>query len=118
MKTLIAILVAMFVVSATIPAVVSAAQPQEAVFGETVATDTYVSVVPLGNSGNTAIVGLATGEYPGVVTGEFVQTDYFTLHANGTGTFHGVDTCTCTIDGRTGSLVIRYTGTMASDGTF
>lgn len=101
-----------------LPAAVSASSPREVTFGQTVTSDVFVSARPAGASGTTRFVDVATGEFTGAVVGAFTETDYFLLHADGTGNFHGVDTCSCTIDGRSGTLMIRYTGTMAADGTF
>ena len=96
----------------------SAAPPQEISFGQTFTSDAYVSIQPAGASGAYQIVDIATGYFSGALTGTLTETDYFLLHADGSGNFHGVDTCVCTLDGRSGTLLIRYTGTLAADGTF
>ena len=118
LQKLLAVSALAMALSLGLPAAVSASSPQQVTFGQTVTSDVFVSARPAGASGNTRFVDVATGEFTGAVVGAFTETDYFLLHADGTGNFHGVDTCTCTIDGRSGILVIRYTGTMAADGTF
>ena len=118
MQKLLMISVLALMLALRLPAAVSASPPQDVVFGQTVASDDFVSIQPAGASGNTFIVDIARGEFTGAVAGAFTETDYFLVHADGTGNFHGVDTCICTIGGRTGNVTIRYTGTMAADGTF
>ncbi len=95
-------------------AAVLASKPTQVTFTQTVTSDVFISSRSAG--GNTFFVDLAEGEYVGL--GTYTQTDYFLLHANGTGVFRGVDTCVCTIDGRSGTITVRYTGTLAADGTF
>lgn len=95
-------------------AAVSASEPTQVTFTQTVTSDVFISSRSAG--GNTFFVDVAGGEYVGL--GTYTQTDYFLLHADGTGVFRGVDTCVCTIDGRSGTITVRYTGTMAADGTF
>jgi hypothetical protein len=93
---------------------VAASAPTQVTFLQTVTSDDFLS--SRSADGNTFFVDVAQGELVGL--GTFTETDYFLLHADGTGVFHGVDTCICTIDGRSGTLTIRYTGTMAADGSF
>lgn len=100
--------------SFTATAAVSASEPTQVTFTQTVTSDVFIPIRSAG--GNTFFVDVAGGEYVGL--GTYTQTDYFLLHADGTGVFRGVDTCVCTIDGRSGTITVRYTGTMAADGTF
>lgn len=92
----------------------AAAESTQVTFMQTVTSDVFISSRSAG--GNTFFVDLAQGEYVGL--GTYTQTDYFLLHGDGTGVFHGVDSCVCTIDGRSGTITVRYTGKMAADGTF
>lgn len=93
---------------------VSASAPTNITFTQTVTSDEFISSRTAG--GNTFFVDVAEGDFVGL--GSYRETDYFLLHADGTGVFHGVDTCVCIIEGRTGTITIRYTGTLAADGTF
>lgn len=95
-------------------AAVSASKPTQVTFTQTVTFDVFISSRSAG--GNTFFVDVAGGDYVGL--GTYTQIDYFLLHADGTGVFRGVDTCVCTIEGRSGTITVRYTGTMAADGTF
>jgi hypothetical protein len=40
------------------------------------------------------------------------------VHRTGAANFFGAETCTCTVAGKTGSLVIGFSGTSAPNGSF
>jgi hypothetical protein len=94
--------------------VASAAAPTQVAFTQTVSSDVFLSARQAGN--NAFFVDVAQGEFVGL--GNYTETDRFLLHADGTAVFSGIDICTCTVGGRSGTLTIRYTGKMAADGTF
>lgn len=54
----------------------------------------------------------------GDITGSFTTEEIQTLLPDKTGTFTGKDTCTCTVAGKSGTLVWSYNGTFAADGSF
>src|SRR5579859_6110461 len=58
----------------------------------------------------------------GVIAGDIMGSDTneetLTLAADNTGTFSGTITCTCTVTGKSGTLIWSYTGTQAADGSF
>ena len=74
--------------------------------------------------GNVIIEGRGAGTFTGTLSGPFTQTLHQVIHPNGTSTFQGTATCTCTIQGRTGTVVLRFEGsggatpTMPFDGRF
>ncbi len=58
--------------------------------------------------------GVITGE----IMGSYTNEKTLTLAADNTGTFSGKITCTCTVTGKSGTLMWSYTGTQAADGSF
>jgi hypothetical protein len=58
--------------------------------------------------------GVVTGD----IMGSYTNEKTLTLAADNTGTFSGKITCTCTVTGKSGTLMWSYTGTQAADGSF
>ncbi|MEO6888605.1 MAG: DUF3224 domain-containing protein [Ktedonobacteraceae bacterium] len=54
----------------------------------------------------------------GDITGSFTNDETLILHPDKTGTFTGKSTCTCTVAGKSGTLIWSFTGTQAADGNF
>ena len=54
----------------------------------------------------------------GDVTGSFTSEETLILQPDNTGTFSGRSTCTCTVAGKSGTLMWSYTGTSTADGSF
>jgi Protein of unknown function (DUF3224) len=54
----------------------------------------------------------------GGITGSFRNEEIFTLYPDNTGAFSGSITCTCTVAGKSGTLIWSITGTQAADGSF
>lgn len=58
--------------------------------------------------------GVLTGDLSGSYTNEETST----VHPDKTSTFSGTITCTCTVAGKSGTLLWSLTGTGAADGSF
>jgi hypothetical protein len=58
--------------------------------------------------------GVITGD----IGGSYTDEETLTLAADNTGTFSGTITCSCTVTGKSGTLLWSYTGTQAADGSF
>ncbi len=58
------------------------------------------------------------GVFTGDLTGSYTFDGTFTLHPDHTGTFSGNLTCTCTVSGKSGTLVQSISATEAADGSF
>ena len=58
--------------------------------------------------------GVTTGD----IMGSYTNEETLTLAADNSGTFSGTITCTCTVTGKSGTLMWSYTGTQAADGSF
>jgi hypothetical protein len=54
----------------------------------------------------------------GDLTGSFTDEETSTSHPDNTSTFSGRATCTCTVAGKSGTLMYSFTGTSAADGSF
>ncbi|HEX6557553.1 MAG TPA: hypothetical protein VF026_32615 [Ktedonobacteraceae bacterium] len=58
--------------------------------------------------------GVITGD----IMGSYTNEETLTLAADNSGTFSGTITCTCTVTGKSGTLIWSYTGMQAADGSF
>jgi len=58
------------------------------------------------------------GVFNGDLSGSYTEGGTSTLHSDNTSTFSGTDTCTCTVMGKSGTLMWSFTGTSAADGSF
>ena len=63
--------------------------------------------------GNTFLTATAHDAFAGSFTGPFTEPFVFVTHPNGTATVQGTLTCTCIVDGRAGTLTLRFEGTQA-----
>jgi hypothetical protein len=63
--------------------------------------------------GNTFLTATANDAFTGSFTGPFTEPFVFVTHPNGTATVQGTLTCTCIVDGRAGTLTLRFEGTQA-----
>jgi hypothetical protein len=54
----------------------------------------------------------------GDITGSFTVVETSIVHADNTANFSGTSTCTCTVDGKSGTLIYSYTGTSTANGSF
>jgi Protein of unknown function (DUF3224) len=61
--------------------------------------------------GNTIITSTGTGVIDGTVVGARTDMNRFVFHSDGTLNFSGVETCVCTVAGRSGTFVARFEGT-------
>ena len=99
---------------AAIVAVALLAQPAAATEPSTGSGNfVFTSMTPTGArtaDSNTIITANATGALSGALTGTFTEELRQVFHADGTSDFHGTVTCTCTIGGMTGTVVLRFEG--------
>jgi hypothetical protein len=58
------------------------------------------------------------GVIAGGITGLYTNEEILTLSTDSSGTLSGKITCTCTVAGKSGTLMWVYTGTQAADGSF
>ena len=82
-------------------------------------TFVFASMTPTGArsaDGNTIITANATGALSGALTGTFTEALRQVLHSDGTSELHGTITCTCTVGGMTGTVVIRFQGSGTGSG--
>ena len=79
-----------------------------------VATSTQVRMA----DGNLIITQTVTQTLTGTFTGTAAQQATTVVHPTGAANFFGAETCTCTVAGKTGSLVFGFSGTVALDGSF
>jgi hypothetical protein len=69
--------------------------------------------------GSTKIVSLTQrGVITGDIMGSYTDEETLTLAADNSGAFSGTITCSCTVTGKSGTLMWSYTGTQAADGSF
>lgn len=68
--------------------------------------------------GNTFIKQAVTQTLTGTFTGTAAQRSMTLVHATGAANFHGTETCTCVVQGRSGTLLFGFEGTGEPDGTF
>ena len=69
--------------------------------------------------GQNTIYGLTQqGVDDGDLTGSFTDEETSTSHPDNTSTFSGRATCTCTVAGKSGTLMYSFTGTSTADGSF
>ncbi len=68
--------------------------------------------------GNLIISQTVTQTLMGTFTGTASQQSTTVVHPTGAANFFGAETCTCTVAGKTGSLVFGFSGTVAPDGSF
>jgi hypothetical protein len=61
--------------------------------------------------GNFFFTGIFTGPFTGALTGPVTQTITEVDHPTGRSNFSGMITCTCTVAGTAGTLIMRYEGT-------
>jgi hypothetical protein len=61
--------------------------------------------------GNLFLTYTRPGVNTGTYTGPYVQELEVVIHPNGRTNFRGTTTCVCTVEGQTGTLVIRFQGT-------
>jgi hypothetical protein len=68
--------------------------------------------------GNFIISQTITQTLMGTFTGTASQRATTVAHPTGAANFFGVETCTCMVAGKSGSLVVGFSGTSAPDGSF
>ena len=68
--------------------------------------------------GNLIITQTISQTLMGTFTGTATQQATSVMHPTGAANFFGAETCTCTVAGKTGSLVFGFSGTSAPDGSF
>ena len=102
-------------VSATASAL-AASQPFPANGSATIVKSTTTATRQEGSNKIVSVTqqGVITGDIMGSYTNE--ETGMFA--ADNTGAFSGTITCTCTVTGKSGTLMWSYTGTQATDGGF
>ncbi len=54
----------------------------------------------------------------GDITGSYTGEETSIVHPDNTANFSGTNTCTCTVAGKSGTLIYTYTGTSTADGNF
>jgi len=86
------------------------------------ATGTFVDVVTSTQvrmaDGNLILTQTVAQTLTGTFTGTASQQATTVVHPSGAANFFGAETCTCTVAGKTGSLVLGFSGTSAPDGSF
>jgi hypothetical protein len=86
------------------------------------ASGTFVDVVTSTQvrmaDGNLIITQTISQTLMGTFTGTASQRATTVVHRTGAANFFGAETCTCSVAGKTGSLVIGFSGTSAPDGSF
>jgi hypothetical protein len=68
--------------------------------------------------GNVILTQTITQTLTGTFSGIAKQESTTVVHKSGAANFFGSETCTCTVAGKSGSLVVRFSGTSAPDGSF
>ena len=61
--------------------------------------------------GNMFLTYTRSGVNTGTFTGPYVQEIEVIVHPDGHTNFRGTNTCVCTVEGQTGTLVVRFQGT-------
>ncbi len=86
------------------------------------ASGTFVDVVTSTQvrtaDGNLIITQTISQTLMGTFTGTASQQATTVVHPTGAANFFGAETCTCTVAGKTGSLVFGFSGTSAPNGSF
>jgi hypothetical protein len=86
------------------------------------ASGTFVDVVTSTQvqfaDGNLIITQTVTQTLMGTFTGTASQQATTVVHPTGAANFFGTETCTCTVAGKTGSVVFGFSGTGAPNGSF
>ena len=81
----------------------------------------YFSVVAVNSlpsaDGNLLITQTLQGRPAGDVAGSVEETEHLVVHPTGEVEFRGIDVCSCTVAGRSGTFVDGFEGHVASDGT-
>jgi hypothetical protein len=88
----------------------------------TPASGTFVDVVTSTQvqfaDGNLIITQTVTQRLMGTFTGTAAQQVTTVVHPTGAANFFGAETCTCTVAGKTGTVVFGFSGTGAPNGSF
>jgi uncharacterized protein DUF3224 len=71
-----------------------------------------------GSSGSVTVTQDVTVVYVGDLSGKVTEMITLVLRADGTGNFHGVDTCSCMLGSRVGMIQLRFEGTINPGDTF
>jgi hypothetical protein len=86
------------------------------------ASGTFVDVVTSMQvrfaDGNLIITQTVSQTLTGTFTGTASQQVTTVVHPSGAANFFGAETCTCTVAGKSGSLVLGFSGTGAPNGSF
>jgi hypothetical protein len=106
MRTLSVLVVA--ALAAFVAANASAAPPSPVTGTFSVVNTTITSTRTAG--GNTFITLTRTAVVSGTFTGTTIDEVLLVMHANGTTSLRGAGTCTCAIEGRTGTFDYRFQG--------
>jgi hypothetical protein len=78
-----------------------------------------LSVTPIGGAGGNGMFHiLATGTLDGTFAGTLDTDSIEVLHPTGNSTVRGTETCVCTVDGRTGTVVFRTEAKIVGDPFF
>jgi Protein of unknown function (DUF3224) len=67
---------------------------------------------------NKIVSQMQQGVITGDIMGSYTNEETLTLAADNSGTFSGSISCSCTVTGKSGTLMWSYTGTQAADGSF
>ena len=70
------------------------------------------------NGQNTIYSLTQQGVNKGDLSGSFTDEETSTSYPDSTSTFSGKEACTCTVDGKSGTLTFSFTGTGTADGSF
>ena len=89
-----------------VPAAVTPSKPTTGTFGVIAAAPTETRTA----DGTTFITLQRTAMLTGTFTGVTTDTVNVVMHANGTTSIHGVGSCVCTVEGRTGTFEYRFRG--------
>lgn len=96
-----------------VPAAATSLTPASGTFVDVV-TSTQVRTA----DGNLIITQTVTQTLTGTFSGRASQQATTVVHPTGAANFFGTETCTCAVAGKTGTLVIGFSGTGAPDGSF
>ena len=106
MRKLLVLVVAASAALGAVPASATPPSPVNATFAVVTATTTSTRTA----GGNTFMTLTRTAAVSGTFTGVTTDDVLLVMHANGTTSLRGTGTCTCTVDGRSGTFVYGFRG--------
>jgi Protein of unknown function (DUF3224) len=71
-----------------------------------------------GSSGSVTVTQTVTAVYAGDMSGNVTEVITLVVRADGTGSFHGVDTCSCTLASHVGTIQLPFDGIINPGDTF